>query len=359
MTDTIPAFSTTEGGNNLSDALFPEALPPGQTTDNLRTLQAAIRRQWNQAQWFELGDLNGPATFQFLSSNSFRVVGISLASQYHVGRRVRCIGDTTGTIHGSISAVSASSGSTDVTVNFDTGSLRNESLKVELGILSAINPSIPSSFQNLEIAQDGLIDGSLTVSGNVTVGGDISADEATFDKVNFNTGPFNILSAVRRQSGSGPTAVPANTKQIIIEIWSPGGGASSGTGTNAGNSGGSFSVESDPSGVAITVPGGLGGGRDADADSGSDMPLVTGVTSSGTFLALLDMVNGGSPGGVAGEGGIGGLPGHYVRAILNATPDDITQFELSGGSGGNGASEGGDTSGGNGGRGLVVFTFYG
>lgn len=358
MTDTIPGFSITEGGNNQAAALFPENLPPTNTTDNLRRLQAAIRQQWNQAQWFNLGDLDRDATYSFLSGTRFRLQGATLATEYHIGRRVRARGTLTGVIVGSITAVAQTGGNTDVTVNWDSGSLSNENFEIELSIISAIASSLPTNFSvGASFSGDSSVDGDFSVTGALDVVGAITAASATFNTVNFTSGPFNIISAIRRNNGGVGVPVPIGTKQIILEIWGAGGGGSSDESTIDGAAGGNFTISSDPAGREINVPGGLPGG--SAGTSGQDLLNGAGITSSGTFKAILDVVNGGSPGGAGAGNGIGGNAGHFVKAIIDATENDITQFLLSGGAGGQGGTESGDSDGGNGGRAVVIATFYG
>ncbi len=361
MTDTIPAFSTTEAGNNQAASLFPEQLPPNQTTDNLRRLQAAIRQQWNQAQWFNLGDLDRSASYSFISGTQFRVQGAVVATEYHIGRRVRAKGSLTGTITGTISAVSQSGGNTDATVIWDSGALSNENFVIELSIISAIASSMPSTFNvGATFNGDSSVVGDLAVSEDLTVGGDLSGGSATFTDVSFTNGPFNIISAERRNNTGSPIVVPANTKQIILEIWGASGGGASEGATVAGGSGGNFTVSSDPAGREINVPGGVGGGTGgSDGESGQDLATSTGVSSSGVFKALLDVVNGGPAGGPGAGRGPVGSPGHFVKAIIDATESDITQFLLTGGERGTGGNEGGDPDGGNGSRAVIIATFYG
>ncbi len=361
MTDTIPTFSTTEAGNNQSTSLFPENLPPSQTTDNLRRLQAAIRNQWNQAQWFELGDLDRAATFAFISATQFRVINTVLASEYHVGRRVRARGTITGRIVGSITAVSQSGGNTDVTVNWDSGSLNNENFLIELSILSAIESAIPRVSQAVEFSGDNNFAGAVSVGGNLSVGGDLSGGSATFDNVSFNSGPFNFIQAQRRFNGGPAIIVPNNTKQIVLEAWGAGGGGSARGAPAAAGNGQNLSITTSPAGREINIPGGAAGGTAPNGvNAGTPAATITGVTSSGVFRAVLDFPGLGGPGGAAAEAGIVGNPGHYVRAIIDATPDDITSISISGGAGGvGGQATAANDRGGNGGRATILATFWG
>ncbi len=357
MTDTIPTFARTESGNNQSTSLFPESLPPSQTTDNLRRQQAAIRNQWNQAQWFATGDLDGPASFSFISGTQFRLINAVLATEYHVGRRVRARGSITGRIVGSITAVAQTGGNTDVTVNWDTGALSNEQFEIELSIITATESGLPRQSEAVEFSGDNSFDGNVSIDGNLTVGGTLTGQAANFDTVSFDSGPFNFLSASRRLNGGSAITVPPNTKQIQIEVWSAGGGGSATNGANQGAAGEAVSVTTNPPGREIDLPGGARGGG-SPAISGQDAANTTGVSTTGVFLTVMDFPGLGAPGGSGAGGSVTGNPGHYVRAIFNATPDDVTSIAISGGQGGAGG-DGGANDGGRGGRAGMLVTFWG
>lgn len=135
MTD-ISNWSTSAASNNAAapDG-FPEGMAPSAVNDAAREVMAAVRRQTEDAEWFNWGD--APA---YASATSFTVAG-DVTSRYQVNRRIRASGTLTGTIYGRITA-SSFSASTTVTVTWDSGSLQSETLTVSLGTLSADNPSV-------------------------------------------------------------------------------------------------------------------------------------------------------------------------------------------------------------------------
>ncbi len=148
MTD-IKSWSTTASQN--IDAVpngFPEGMAPSGVNDAAREVMAAVRRQWNDAQWFDYGDGGKAGTYAFVSANQFKVVSspaMDVTGEYHIGRRVKVTASTPGTIYGTITASSFSSPDTTVTVAFDTGALANEALVVQLSAQRADNQGTPGT----------------------------------------------------------------------------------------------------------------------------------------------------------------------------------------------------------------------
>ena len=84
-----------------------------------------------------------PSSNHFVSTTQFRIDGQDVTSTYHVGRRVKFIGDTPGTIYGEIT-VTAFVTDTTVTVAWDSGVLANETITGSYSVLSNVNPAIPT-----------------------------------------------------------------------------------------------------------------------------------------------------------------------------------------------------------------------
>ena len=359
-------FSSTAGGNNVVGSIFLENQFPSTVNDNARSLMAAMRRQWNKAAWFALGDLDGPATFTVLSGTQFRVEGITLSSQYHVGRRVRAIGNTTGTIVGTISAVTTPNGNTDVTVAWDSGSLATETILIELSIIPANSSSIPAL-----IGHDFSIGGNLAVTGTSALTGNVSASgtlavtgaatfastiTATGDIVGAN-GPFALLGLSKLTVNSGDITMPSGTKRMKIEVWGSGGGGSSspdtfGSNTAVGSNGTTFTVSNSQFTIQCA-----GGQRGANQNGAQDQKLTT-SSNSVTGVTRRQIVPGlGSPGGSGAHFGTHGNPGDYIIAFIdNPTIADIS---VSGGSQGQGGVNPGEASGGDGGKAHALIEFWG
>lgn len=79
----------------------------------------------------------------YVSASSFTVAS-DADDDFHVGRRVRVVGDSTGTVYGTVSGVSGSAPKT-VTVRLDSGALAAEALTVSVGSTRAEKPSVPGA----------------------------------------------------------------------------------------------------------------------------------------------------------------------------------------------------------------------
>lgn len=140
----IEAYSTTAGSNTaISGISVAENCPIANWNNAFRQFMADQRAQWNDAEWFEYGDGDAGATVSYASATSFTVAGVDVTAAYHIGRRVKIVASTPGTIYGTISN-STFSTNTTVTVVWDSGSLSNEAITVYLGATSAINSSLPT-----------------------------------------------------------------------------------------------------------------------------------------------------------------------------------------------------------------------
>ena len=140
--DTTAGNNTATSSNSVSVA---EGMVPSNINNAIRDIMADIRQQFNSAEWIEYGDGAGTYTPAYASSTSFTIAGVNVTSVYHVGRRVKVVASTPGTIYGSITAVAFSTNTT-VTVAWDSGSLSDESItSVHIGAISATNTSLPET----------------------------------------------------------------------------------------------------------------------------------------------------------------------------------------------------------------------
>ena len=140
--DTTAGSNTATASNSVSVA---EGMLPSNINNALRDIMADVRQWYNTAEWIEYGDGAGTYTPAYASSTSFTIAGANVTSAYHVGRRVKVVASTPGTIYGSITATAFSTNTT-VTVAWDSGSLSNESItSVHIGAISASNTSLPET----------------------------------------------------------------------------------------------------------------------------------------------------------------------------------------------------------------------
>ncbi|NBV28085.1 hypothetical protein EBS02_03560, partial [bacterium] len=156
----IKDYSSTAGGNtSVGGISIAEGMLPSNINNAFRAMTADIREWYNDSQWVIYGDGDSAFTISYASSTSFTVASADVTSFYHVGRRIKAVGSSTGTIYGSISA-STFSTNTTVTVTWDSGSLSNETLTIYVGALSKTNSSIPDS----AIGTTNIADGSVTAA---------------------------------------------------------------------------------------------------------------------------------------------------------------------------------------------------
>lgn len=179
-------FASTAGGNNISvgaGSLFPEGIAAAVLSDNLRELQAAERRRWNDAEFFPFGSGSGSPVFTFISSTQFRVTG-DVRAQYETGRRVRAVGTVTGTIFGTITATSFAGATTTVTCEFDSGGeLKSDSdLIISLGIITT--KSLPKAVATVSPGTGGQsVTGNLAVTGDAEIGGKVRSGGREISRV--------------------------------------------------------------------------------------------------------------------------------------------------------------------------------
>ena len=158
------ALSNTEvGGVNIEEGMLPSTL-----NNALRAVLVDVREWYNDSQWVVYGDGDSAFTITYGSATTFTVDGVDVTTFYHVGRRVRAVGSTTGTIYGTISVTTFSTNTT-VTVVWDSGSLQNEAIAVSIGALSATNNSIPEAvITNVKVVTGAAIDAAKIHDGSVS-----------------------------------------------------------------------------------------------------------------------------------------------------------------------------------------------
>jgi hypothetical protein len=157
------ANNTTIGSINTAEGMLPSNI-----NDCFRGLGAELREWYNDSQWVIYGDGDNGFTITYASATSFTVSGVDVTSIYHIGRRVKAIATTPGTIFGTISA-STFSTNTTVTVVWDSGSLANEAVEIYLAILSKTGDSIPESvITNAKVATGAAIDAAKIGGGLVS-----------------------------------------------------------------------------------------------------------------------------------------------------------------------------------------------
>ena len=165
----IKDYSTTAANNTTIGSInTAEGMLPSNINNCFRGLGAEIREWYNDSQWVIYGDGDNGFTITYASSTSFTVSAVDVTSFYHVGRRVKAIATTPGTIYGTISATTFSTNTT-VTVTWDSGSLANEAVVIYVAALSKTNDSIPELvITNAKVAATAAIDATKIGGGAVS-----------------------------------------------------------------------------------------------------------------------------------------------------------------------------------------------
>jgi hypothetical protein len=212
----IGKYDTTAGSNSATasnSVSVAEGMLPSNINNALRDIMADVRQWYNTAEWIEYGDGAGTYTPAYASSTSFTIAGVDVTSAYHVGRRVKVVASSPGTIYGSITATAFSTNTT-VTVGWDSGSLSDEAItSVHIGAISASNTSLP---ETTAITGDYTLD----VSGDIILDADgadiLLKDGGTqFGELTNSSSDFVIKSSVSdkdviikgNDGGSGITAL--------------------------------------------------------------------------------------------------------------------------------------------------------
>tara|TARA_R110001592_G_scaffold27004_2_gene100538 strand:- start:1930 stop:3924 length:1995 start_codon:yes stop_codon:yes gene_type:complete len=130
----VKDWSTTAGNNTNpggGDLNFQENQLPSTVNNSMRQVLADLRTDFEDGGWFNYGH-----TTVYASSTTFTVASTNVTAIYTVGRRIRAVGSSTGTIYGVITA-SAFSTNTTVTIVWDSGSLSSETLAISVSKLDA------------------------------------------------------------------------------------------------------------------------------------------------------------------------------------------------------------------------------
>ena len=205
-------YDTTAGSNSATatnSVSVAEGMLPSNINNALRDIMADVRQWYNTAEWIEYGDGAGTYTPAYASSTSFTIAGVNVTTAYHVGRRVKVIASTPGTIYGSITATAFSTNTT-VTVAWDSGSLSNEAItSVHIGVISAINTATPES---LTITGDYTLD----VSGDIIL--DADGDNVTLKAAGTTSLDFVLNGATNvTLDAPGDIILDADGADVILK----------------------------------------------------------------------------------------------------------------------------------------------
>lgn len=126
----VSSYTSNADGNT---SLFPEDMAASAVNDGMRAVQADVRTAYNEFGWINFGNGSGTPAYSYVSANAFSLTGDATAA-YHPQRRVKAVGDATGTIYGSIVSSDFAAGETTVEMLWDGDGLQSETITVYLGL---------------------------------------------------------------------------------------------------------------------------------------------------------------------------------------------------------------------------------
>lgn len=221
----IDSWSITPATNATADAgaiNWTEGQAPSTVNNTARQMLADTRAAFNDLAWFQYstgdqgaGNIAVPAVYA--SSTSFTISGADVTAAYHVGRRLRAIGVSTGTIYGSISVTSYAPTTTTVTAVWDSGSLSNETLVISLSQIPVTGSPVGSvgALKATSLAVNGATLGTnkLAVTGTAAISLGVFVPDGNglqWGANNFLAGSAALNIAQFTTNGaSGPTATSA------------------------------------------------------------------------------------------------------------------------------------------------------
>lgn len=251
----ISQWSTTAGNNasGVDNINWAEGQAPSTVNNSARQEMADVAVWYRtDGEWIDRND-----TVAFSSGTILSFTSQDVTSIYNVGRRIRTVSATPGTLHGLITASSTSGANTIVTISFDsTAVLSNEAISdVSVGIISNSTGEESLDAQNISrIDQFGVPTGTLLPFGSTATeptgfafcnGQALSrATEAAL---------FAVIGTSYGSSSTGTFATPDMRGRIAAGLDNLGGtSANRITSTAADTLGGTFGIESTSQAVTIT-----------------------------------------------------------------------------------------------------------
>lgn len=315
---------------------WPEGQAPSTVNDCARLMMATIRSQWNDAQWFNWG-----YTVANVSGNSFTLNTaswntVTIANVFQTGGRIKLYDTVPNTLYGTITTVSVSAISVQVTFTPDTSSLTATVTSVFNSIITADQKSIPSAAVPADVVrQSGAqiygVDAGATDAYAISLTPTLTS-YAAGESFNFFANSENSGPATLNVDGLGPVAIVNPDGSALNSAQIPAGSINhvvfDGTNFQLANSGASGGGGSSSVGRMLAIHYLTGG---------------TGATFTKNVLAntlQVECIGGGGGGGgtsgtVANAGcGGGGGAGAYVRSLITAPAASYTYTVGAGGAGG-------------------------
>lgn len=221
----IHTYSTTASENvNANTGInWDEGMAPAAVNNSARQNMADIRTRWNDAAWFRYGIGSKDVPGVYASGTSFTLAGADATAYWHVGRRVKAVGSTTGTIYGTVTSSSFATSTTTVNVRWDSGSLSNESLTIYASTIpvtgnpiSPIGDWTPTDASGAALSLSG-VSASWSRVGNMVFAYASVTYPVTADGSNAVIGglPFTVANAQYGRQGFVSFASNANAVRAV------------------------------------------------------------------------------------------------------------------------------------------------
>lgn len=226
------SYSTTASENVSANTgiNWDEGMRPATVNNSARANMADLRSTLNDGPWFEYGVGSKTVAHVYASGTSTTLASATDATAYwHVGRRVRAVGASTGTIYGKVASSAFAASTTTVTYTWDSGSLSNETLAVSAGLPVTGQPVSLVGGGTVAVGADS---GTTTCAASSTVNINVPASTAGILFIN-ETSPI----------GSSSLLIPYDNLGGFVGVGTVSTATSSGTtamASIAGNAGGGY-----------------------------------------------------------------------------------------------------------------------
>lgn len=317
----LSGWSTAASSNATVGSIdWAEGMAPAQVNNSARQMMADVADWYrNGTEWIARAD-----TATYVSSTSLKFTGVDRTSIYSVGRRIKVVAATPGTIYGLITA-SAYSTDTTLTITWDSGSLSNEAItSISPGIIKNATTGQSLDAGNIKrIREFGMPAGAMVAFGSTTApSGWLLCYGQTISRTTY----ADLFTAIGTTYGSTDSAtfkVP-DRRGRVSRCLNNLGGSSAATFTGAttlGGTGGSKTTTATGT-VSVTVADHILSITEIPAHTHS-LDFYSNQPSSGSHIAAssntLDTT------GATGSAGGGGAHGH-TGSSGTFTGDAVNSF---------------------------------
>ena len=251
---TLAQWSTTAANNasGVTNVNWAEGQAPSTVNNSARQEMADVATWYRtDGEWIDRND-----TVAFSSGTIVTFTGQDVTSIYNVGRRIRTVSATPGTMYGRITASSTSGSDTVVTISFDsTAVLSNEAISdLSVGIIGNSTGTQSLDAENIaRLAQFGMPTGAMMEFGSTTAPtGFLLCDGTGYSRTTY-ADLFAVVGTAFGSSSTSTFAVPDRRGRAGVGLDNMGGtSANVLTSTAADTLGGTLGQESTSQAVTLT-----------------------------------------------------------------------------------------------------------